>query len=70
MSDDNGNGIDDIGPLTVSEIKKLRRMIEDDVYHRRIRKTVKIWMFTLGTVASLTVGLLSAWKELATRFWK
>jgi len=70
-NNDDDNEVDiNTGPLTLSELIKLRRMINDDIYRRRVKKMVKVWLYTLGTVASMTAGGFTAWKEFATRFWK
>ncbi len=68
----NNNHDDDVakGPLSLFELMNIRRMISDYIYRRRMRKTLKIWIYTLGTVVSMTAGVLAAWKEIAARFWK
>lgn len=69
--DDNGDDDDahsESGTaLTIREIKILRRMLRDDVYKRRARAGRRVWILTLGTVASMAAAGATVWRELMTR---
>lgn len=69
MADDDATDRDG-EPLKPFELKYLRRMMEDDIYRRRVKTTVKVWVYTLGTVAAAVTASLTIWKELVARFWK
>jgi hypothetical protein len=57
------------GPFSLAEIRTLRRMILDDAYRRRIRKTVKIWAYTLTSAVPLIVAGMTVWKEIIRHLW-
>jgi hypothetical protein len=67
---DNGDEQVAKGPLSLSEIMNLRHMINDHLYRRRVRRTMKIWLFTLGTTTTLMAAGLTVWKEISARLWK
>lgn len=66
MSNPNNDFDDEVskGPLTESEISNLRRIINDYFYRRRIRKMLKVWIYTIGSVTTMMIAGTTVWKEL------
>lgn len=58
------------GPLSKAEILNVRHIINDYFYRKRIRRMLKVWVYTIGTVATTTIGIMTVWKELISRLWK
>ena len=58
------------GPLSSSEISGLRHMLNDYFYRKRIRKMLKVWVYTIGTVTTMMLGGMTLFKEIVSRFMK
>lgn len=58
------------GPLSDSEISSLRRIVNDYFYRRRIRKMLKVWIYTIGIVATMMVAVKTLWIEIILRLLK
>lgn len=58
------------GPLLPSEISNLRHMLNDYFYRRRVRKMLKIWVYTVGTVTTMMLGGMALFKEVVSRLTK
>lgn len=58
------------GPLSDSEILNLRRIVNDYFYRRRIRKMLKVWIYTIGIVATMMVAIKTLWIEIILRLLK
>jgi hypothetical protein len=58
----------DQSPLAPAERARLRRMLQDDAYARRFRTTVKVWVISIGTVASLLVATKALLWETIQKF--
>ncbi len=58
------------GPLSPSEISILRHMLNDYFYRKRIRKMLKVWVYTIGTVTTMMLGGMTLFKEIVSRFMK
>lgn len=43
--------------LTPQERRRLRRLLQEDAFARHFKTTVKVWLITLGTVASAITAL-------------
>lgn len=56
--------------LTPAETRRLRRMLEDDFYARRFKTTIKVWLVTFGTVATVVVAMITFWRDIIVRFLK
>lgn len=73
MSNDlNGQEEEEVkkGPLLPSEISSLRHMLNDYFYRRRVRKMLKVWVYTVGTVTAMMLGGMSLFKEIFSRLMK
>lgn len=70
--DNNQDGQEEIrkGPLLPFEITNLRHMINDYFYRKKIKKMLRVWVYTIGTAATATIGVMTVWREILSRLMK
>jgi hypothetical protein len=66
MSEEN-NDIPSGDEFTPAERIRLRRMLQDDLYARRFKTTLKVWFTTLGTIMAVAVAIQQVWEKVITR---
>lgn len=60
----------EVGPLSDFELKRLRRMLQEDHYARRFKSIAKVWVITIGSAIGLIATCVTAFKEIAERLLK
>lgn len=69
-NDDNGEEEVRKGPLSPLELTSVRHIINNYYYRRKIRKMLKVWIYTIGTVTTVMVGGMTLFKEIVSRLMK
>lgn len=66
------NGEEEIrkGPLSPLELTSVRHIINDYFYRRRVKKMLKVWIYTIGTVTTVMLGGMALFKEIVSRLMK
>lgn len=70
--EDGNNDLDGFekGPLTAIELRSIRRMLADYAYQRRVRRTLKIYAYTIGATASAFAAAMTVYREFIARMPK
>jgi hypothetical protein len=56
--------------FTPTERVRLRRMLQDDIYVRRLKTTLKVWVMTLGMILAAAVAMQQVWEKIIVRLIK